>query len=421
MGSIIIIGAGASGLMAARKLLEGGYRVVVLEAEEEPGGRIRAERLGEGGAEFIHGDLPLSLALAKEAGVNLLPVRGQMMRLQKGESLGKSAGQEFLGDDWEELMKKMEELAEDEPIADFMERHFAGERYKGLRSSVRRFAEGYDLADIHRVSTKALYNEWAREGEDEEYRPVGGYRLLIDYLAGECRRLGGVFYFSSPVERVEWGKGRVRCVTKKDIFEAERLLVTASLGVLQASPEVLVFSPAITAHREAALRLGYGSIIKILAKFNEPFWDKWRGAGQTLFIISEEAVPTWWTHTEKGNCLLTGWLAGENMRVFQGLDEEVRVLRCLESIAAIFSMEVSALRTLLQDIQILDWEEAPHIRGGYSYDTVGAEDVRAVLMEPVEGTIWFAGEAFYEGIAPGTVEAAFTSGYEVADKIIARS
>jgi predicted NAD/FAD-dependent oxidoreductase len=46
---------------------------------------------------------------------------------------------------------------------------------------------------------------------------------------------------------------------------------------------------------------------------------------------------------------------------------------------------------------------------------------RQQLLQPVEGTIWFAGEALYDGIAPGTVEAALTSGQEVAEKIIAQS
>ena len=72
--SIIIIGAGVSGLLAARRLSEAGFIVTVLEAAGRPGGRIMTISEGfssvvEGGAEFIHGELPLSLQLAKEAGL----------------------------------------------------------------------------------------------------------------------------------------------------------------------------------------------------------------------------------------------------------------------------------------------------------------------------------------------------------------
>ncbi len=439
--SIIIIGAGASGLIAARRLSSAGFIVTIVEAGSSPGGRIMTlpapgskwaglptagpgvfSAVVEGGAEFIHGDLPVSLQLAKEAGIVLHPVHGDMIRLKRGQRLGEGGDDTFMGKDWGELMEKMEQLEDDIPIAEFMDRHFPEERYKGLRDSVRRFAEGYDLADVHRVSTRALYNEWAREGEDEEYRLEGGYRHLADFLVAECKRSGSVFHFSSPVGQVNWSADRVEVIgVKGEIYTADRLLVTASLGVLQADPELLRFSPALPLYREAARRLGYGSVIKILAEFASPYWKEKKAPGKTLFIISEEAIPTWWTSPDDSSCLLTGWLAGANMLAFQQLSQEDQFEICYSSLAAIFSMDRETIKQELEILQIFDWATPPYVRGGYSFDTVGAGEARLQLLKPVEGTIWFAGEALYEGIAPGTVEAALTSGQEIAEKIIAQS
>ena len=368
----------------------------------------------EGGAEFIHGELPLSLQLAKEAGLRLQPVNGHMVRLQKGRGLNDSGDNAFLGGDWGQLMEKMEGLEQDMPVDRFMDEYFRGQRYEALRESVFRFAEGYDLADIRRVSTRALYNEWAREGEDEEYRLEGGYQGLVDFLVGECEGLGCRFFFSSRVDIVSWGPGTAEAVTVDGSrYTASAMIVTASLGVLQAG--LLRFSPALDGHMEAASLLGYGSVVKILIEFRTAFW---KADGQTLFVISEEEVPTWWTQPMEDSRLLTGWLAGGRMQAFLQLGESQRVDACLRSLAHIFSMDIELLRREVVALQIVDWARHPYVRGGYSYDTVGAADARARLSASVEGTIWFAGEALYEGVAPGTIEAALTSGQEVAEKII---
>ena len=66
ISDILIIGAGATGLMAAYKLSEAGKKVIVLEARNRTGGRIHTMshesffKHAELGAEFVHGDLPVT-------------------------------------------------------------------------------------------------------------------------------------------------------------------------------------------------------------------------------------------------------------------------------------------------------------------------------------------------------------------------
>jgi monoamine oxidase len=210
-----------------------------------------------------------------------------------------------------------------------------------------------------------------------------------------------------------------------ELYTAERCVSTVSLGVLKTGG--IRFLPELPeTHREAIKKLGFGSVIKVLLEFDQPFWnhrrlgDRGREPGQTLFVLSDAGLPTWWTQSVDDCALITGWVAGEKMRVLQALDKEARITAALRSLSTIFGLELTELRNRLKASLFLDWAAAPAVHGGYSFDTVGAADARVALAQPVGGVLFFSGEGLYEGDVPGTVEAAFCSGVTVAEKIIAQ-
>src|SRR5689334_14716524 len=90
--NVIIIGAGASGLIAARQLARAGIEVTILEARRRLGGRIytftdkKFTGVTEGGAEFIHGKLETTLKLLKEYKIKYHPTKGQIWQLRRGET-----------------------------------------------------------------------------------------------------------------------------------------------------------------------------------------------------------------------------------------------------------------------------------------------------------------------------------------------
>src|SRR5712671_3062373 len=137
---IVVVGAGAAGLMAARELARAGKRVTVLEARDRCGGRIHplpAAEFGypaEGGAEFVHGEAPVTHGLLREAGLSLLPIHGTQRTVEDGKFL-----REDTQDPHEaELHKALQELKDDLTVAEFLRRYFVGPKYDRLRRSIER-------------------------------------------------------------------------------------------------------------------------------------------------------------------------------------------------------------------------------------------------------------------------------------------
>src|SRR5262245_26974079 len=124
---IVIVGAGAAGLMAARELARAGRKVTILEARERCGGRIHplpATEFGypaDGGAEFVHGEAPVTRGLLREAGLSLQEIEGELWSFD-----GTRLSREGRNDPHEaELHAVLDELRDDLTVADFPRRHFA--------------------------------------------------------------------------------------------------------------------------------------------------------------------------------------------------------------------------------------------------------------------------------------------------------
>jgi len=420
---VIVIGAGAAGLMAAWEIVRTGRTVAVLEARDRVGGRTHTitdpafDMPVELGAEFIHGKLEPTLTLLDKAGIKYYPVGGESWQNKDG----KLQEQDDMIEDFSALEKKFGEIKEDISVADFIDRHLQDPGFDELRFTLRNYVEGYYAADAGRASTYALQQELT-EGEDEQYRIEGGYVKLFDYITGECTRHGVAFFFSHPVEEVTWSSGTVEIRTANDIFKASKLMITVPMGVLQQ--EKIRFTPALPDQLEAARRLGFGPVVKTILQFDEPFWERkeytqqqdLRKAG---FIFSQALVPTWWTYRPKRSAMLTGWSAGPHARDLSGRTNiEIRDA-AIDSLGRIFSIGEAELRYRLRGWHVANWLDDPYSCGAYSYEVVGGAEAKKVLKQAVEDTLFFAGEGLYEGPEIGTVNAGFVTGRDAAYNLIA--
>jgi monoamine oxidase len=420
MTDTIIIGAGAAGLSAARKLLQLGSTVCVLEARDRVGGRIHTMNAQgfsvpiEAGAEFIHGELPLTKALMKEAGVSYRAGEGKSWNVAKGRL---SEG-EFFDDDWEAFMDTLHTLKEDITIGEFLRNYFNDVRYDSLRENIISFVEGYDAADADKASALSLREEWNCENI-KGFRPVGGYSQLMEFLAAEIKRREGVINFSSTVQTVQWKRDQVIVTTtQNEKYIGRNALITIPVSLLKNKS--IRFDPQLPVHDSAFGQLEMGGVIKFHVEFHSPVWeqkaDAFRKMPDMNFLFSDAFIPTWWTQRPSTVPLLTGWLAGPILKTIP-TDRQILLQKAYDSLTYLLGTTTQKLKQEIKGTSIVNWLADPFSLGAYGYKTTNTSAALKVLSIPVDNTLFFAGEAIYDGTEMGTVEAALASGVNVAGEI----
>jgi monoamine oxidase len=420
---VLIIGAGAAGLMAALELALTGKKTAVIEAKDDIGGRARSfsklhfQTIVEAGAEFVHGNLELTQLLLKKAGISYHQVRGDMWM----KADGKWEEQKGFIEDFSAVNTKLKSLEHDISVRQFIDQRLAEPKFEEARFTLENYVEGYYAADINRASSFSL-REDLNKSDEEQYRIEGGYQQLFRYLFNQCVEKQVQFYFSHPVNEINWQKDNVSVTTQQNTFTGSKLLVTVPVGVLQSKS--IRFSPALQEKEKAVASLGYGGVVKTILQFREAFWkDRNLTAGNDLqklgFIFSDAKIPTWWTRYPEDTAILTGWSAGRHAGEVKDLSEQDVVQTALQSLSHIFELEEAFFQNNLLAWHIANWVNDPYSCGGYSYEVVNGKKMKEIMLQPVENTIWFTGEGLFDGAEIGTVNAALFMGRNSAHGIIA--
>lgn len=411
--SVIVIGAGISGLSAAQMLQEQGFQVTLLEAQDRVGGRLRSNRsLGvafDEGASWIHGvnGNPIT-DLAQKAGMQTFETLDASRKsydlggVLRSDAVYQDAEDE-LYDILDNLMNSGSASKSFETVFNTQYPNLANDRlWKFLLSTYVTF----DTGDLDQLSS-LLYNEGEEFGGAEKI-VTNGYDTIATYLAN-----GLNVQLNQKVTQVDYTLDKVKVTHNGTFSEADYVVVTVPLGVLKNNQ--IEFLPALPAAKQNAIqRVGMNCVNKFLLIWDTAFWDDVQYLSYTpetrdkfnYFVNVKKFHPA-------VNALMT-FAYAEYARSTESMTDEQVKTEIMSHLRAMYGNGIPEPTHLLRT----KWNTNPYTYGAYSYTAVGTE-MRHFddLAEEVNDRLFFAGE-HTEVDYFSTVHGAYLSGQREAQKII---
>jgi monoamine oxidase len=294
------------------------------------------------------------------------------------------------------------------------------------RSLALDYVRGFQAANPDWISAQALAQ--GDLGGLRTRRVVGGYGELVRALATAVAPSSVAL--EQIVRLVRWRRGDVQIEATpaagegpRAIWSASSAIITAPLGVLQAScldggpvPSSIRFEPSIDGKLGPLRSLVAGHALRVSLLFRDRFWRAQAGDDGLFIHVPPQRFPALWTAGGDSH-VLTAWAGGPGADALSGVGAGGLVAHALDAIGAAFGMTKARVEEHLVDAEGHDWAADPFALGSYSYPRVGAADAGRLLGQPLQETLFFAGEATASAPENGTVEGAIASGLRAAREV----
>ena len=414
--TVLIIGAGISGLAAAKKLKDKGFTVIVLEAQEKIGGRLRTDRsMGiafDEGASWIHGpNVNPITKLASQAGANTYLTDDD--NLAVFDNNGTAYSDAFLDRQYTQFENALNAVRRAGTQIDSFQTIFnslyptqANNRlWKYMLSAYLEFDTG---GDISKLSSKYFYDDEAFSGKDVIV--INGYDKVANLLGQ-----GLDIRLNSRVTEINYNATKSLVKVNENSIEADYVIVSVPLGVLKNNS--ISFQPSLPTLKLSAIQnIQMGNVNKFLYIWNTPFWDTniqyigytpdTKGKFNYLMNMSKFLPTT--------NGLMT-FAFGDYATVTETMTDAQIISEVMAQLKTIYGNSIPNPTNMLRT----KWGQNIYTFGAYSFATNGTTSADFdTLSTEINNKVFFAGE-HTERDYRGTVHGAYLSGIREADKIIA--
>ena len=401
---VVVIGAGAAGIGAARRLANSRLSVLVLEARDRPGGRAHTLTGRSGaaidlGCGWLHSaDRNPWAAIAEATGFIVDKGEAPWMRPRIDVNFPIS-DQRAYHKAFAVFEAKLRAAASepDRPAAELFDEDTA--RWRPMLDAFSGYYNGAPFADI------SVHDYAAYQPTDENWRVVQGYGALIRSQAEAMPIL-----YESPVLSIDHGGAMMRLTTPSTTIEARVVILAVPAAVL--AHEDIRFEPPLPDKTAAAQALPLGHVDKVFLKLARPeaFEPDTLAVGRT-----DTTDAGAYTFRPLGHALVEGFFGGA---LAEGLEREPAGAFTAFAIDELTALFGSAFRRELAPLAESDWGIDPFTHGAYSHARPGMAHMREALCRPVRERLFFAGEACSPH-AFSTAHGAYETGVAAAEAVLA--
>lgn len=410
--TVVVIGAGISGLSAANYLKKKGFNPIVLEAQNNIGGRLKTNRsLGfafDEGASWIHGPKRNPITkLAKKSKTQLFLTEDESVEVFD------TNGEQYISTvlDFEESAyeNKLEELEAGINSKLSIQLYRSNPELKKDRLwnyMLSAFLEFDTGGDIDELSSKYFYDDKAFKGED--LMVTNGYDKISNYLPE-----GLDIRLNHNVTKLDYTSDKVIINSSQGVFIADHVIVTVPLGVLKK--KIIEFKPPITKPIKNAINnLQMGTVNKFILVWDQAFWKK--DLQYIGYTSEQKGKYNYFLNVKKYsnvNALMTFSFGDISKREEYLSDQEI-VDEIMVNIHRMFGPNIPRPKQILRT----KWNNNPYAFGSYSFPAFGSspEDFKA-FEQSLNNKIFFAGEHTIHDYR-GTVHGAYLSGIREAKKLV---